>query len=270
MSSDRRLPFWAAPAADALAHGPLGPGNGVEDVVVTPAVRRHEGTERPFVGEAELLEHAAHGGVVGRSRGLHALGALARKEPVDELPDRLGAVAAPAVLVGVELDPDLEDAGRERVRRAARVDLAREAPVDVDRELQEAVVEPSGALDLPLDRPLRAGRDRRGRALAELPRLPDGVELVGVERTEGDHGEARRYRFARTSFAAASVATTVSTTLIALPPRSFDSPPARAAMFTGTSSSRRPALEIRISASTSGASVRKGSASSGSAFAFTA
>src|SRR5919199_901718 len=194
MSSDRRLPFWAAPAADALAHGPLGPGNGVEDVVVTPAVRRHEGTKRPLVGEAELLEHAAHGGVVGRGRGLHALGALAREEPVDELPDRRGAVAAPAVLVGIELDPDFEDPGWERVRRAARVDLADEPTVDVDRELQEAVLEPSGALDLPLDRPLCAGRDRRRRARAELPRLPDDVELVGAERAQREHGEARRYR----------------------------------------------------------------------------
>src|SRR5205823_3707973 len=36
--------------------------------------------------------------------------------------------------------------------------------------------------------------------------------------------------------AAASVATTVNTTFSAFRPRSFDSPPARGAMFTGTSS----------------------------------
>src|SRR6185436_19953073 len=56
-------------------------------------------------------------------------------------------------------------------------------------------------------------------------------------------------------FASTSAPVTVSTTFTALPPTSFDEPLARAAMFTGTSSSRRPASTMRMSASTSGASL---------------
>ena len=72
------------------------------------------------------------------------------------------------------------------------------------------------------------------------------------------------------SRAATRVPITVPITLTAFRPRNFETPPARGSILTGTSSTRRPASLSRRSASTSGASVRNGSVSTGSAFALTA
>src|SRR5262249_10486703 len=89
---------------------------------------------------------------------------------------------------------------------------------------------------------------------------------VGMNEPTGVQLEMRLRR----NPAMTSVPMTVRPPLPALRPRGFASPPARAAMFTGTSSSFSPASAIRISASTSGAAVENGFASSGKAFALTA
>src|SRR5262249_27461796 len=74
----------------------------------------------------------------------------------------------------------------------------------------------------------------------------------------------------RTNRAASNVPAAGSTSLIAFEPPSFHSPLARSSIGTGTSSSRRPASETRISASTSGARLVNGTARSGSALRLTA
>jgi hypothetical protein len=65
------------------------------------------------------------------------------------------------------------------------------------------------------------------------------------------HAQLRR----RQPTNASSVAAIVTTTMIAFFPCSFDSPPARGRISTGTSSTRNPASSSRRSACTSGASL---------------
>src|SRR5262249_61898131 len=101
--------------------------------------------------------------------------------------------------------------------------------------------------------------------------LADPTRLLGRKPWLLAHRSSLTQLFTRcrATNAATSAAATVITSFTALPPRSFDSPPARGAMSTGTSSRRSPASTTRISASTSGAPLVYGSARSGSAFAFT-
>src|SRR5262245_13299396 len=168
-------------------------------------------------------------------------------EPVLHGPQERGQVELLGVQehtddVGVLLDPD----PREALLRDPREQELGGAPAP---ELEgDDLVQTRGVV-------------HAARIAANRPLRPDAKESIPT---------GYRLRRERSSLAAKSVATTVTTTLTAFRPRSFDSPPARGAMFTGTSSSRRPASVIRISASTSGASVVNGSASSGSAAAFTA
>ena len=61
--------------------------------------------------------------------------------------------------------------------------------------------------------------------------------------SSGRRRRPERQRRRRASSASPSVPVTVSTSFTALPPRSFDSPPARGAMFTGTSSSAQPRVD---------------------------
>ena len=88
-------------------------------------------------------------------------------------------------------------------------------------------------------------------------RCADGVELAtAAVRVAEDDDESRHLahdRRRRSQLKKSSVPTTVRTSLTAFRPCSFDSPCARSRMWTATSSTRRPALFSRRSASTSGA-----------------
>src|SRR4029453_7263924 len=100
------------------------------------------------------------------------------------------------------------------------------------------------------------------------PRETDRVQAAPAEpRVPEDGDEPHQPRPRRN---ASSVPITVKTTSSDFQPRSLDSPPARSLISTGTSSTRTPSSFSRSSASTSGASVLYGRASTGSAFALAA
>ncbi len=101
----------------------------------------HEAPHHALLGEAELLEDTSHRAVVERGRSLDPLGAELREEVRGEQRDRLRAVAAPADGLVEDGDPELEDAGRQRPRRLAGVDLADEPPIDLDRQVEPAALE---------------------------------------------------------------------------------------------------------------------------------
>src|SRR5215208_409811 len=96
----------------------------------------------------------------------------------------------------------------------------------------------------------------------------DRVQVAPAETRVAEHGDEPHQR--RRLRNVSSVPTTVKTTSRAFQPRSFDSPPARSRISTGTSSTRSPSSLSRNRASTSGASVAYGRASTGSALALTA
>ena len=100
-------------------------------------------------------------------------------------------------------------------------------------------------------------------------RLADPVQpLRPPRRVAEDSDQPHQRRLSRRK--PNSVAMIVNTTSSDFLPRSFDSPLARSRMFTGTSSTRRPSSFRRSSASTSGASVVYGRASTGNERALTA
>ena len=92
----------------------------------------------------------------------------------------------------------------------------------------------------------RTGEPRRA------DRVKPGPRAVRVPEDDEDPAHRRRRSQPKNS----RVATTVRTSLTAFEPRSFDSPPARSRMFTGTSSTVSPASASRISPSTSGSAAR--------------
>src|SRR5207244_6513122 len=112
----------------------------------------------------------------------------------------------------------------------------------------------------------RQGRKARGRPGASV-RLDRHACPV---RCRAGHAAVQSDPRALRNLATTRVPITVAVTLTAFRPRSFETPLARGSILTGTSSTRRPAWLSRRRASTSGASVRNGSASTGSAFALTA
>jgi hypothetical protein len=132
--------------APPLVRWPVGLGQRIQGVVgARPAgAFGHERAHDTLAGEAEPFQHPLHAGVAHRRAGLHACRSRLLEQPPGQQRDRLHAIPPAPVGRVVHDDAKLEHARRQALRWAtARLNLADQTAVHLDREVQMAPDQPS-------------------------------------------------------------------------------------------------------------------------------
>ncbi len=135
---------------------PVSPGDAIEGEVLTTGWTGHEAAHHAFERETEPFQNTAHRHVAGRRPGLDTLGTGPFEEPAGEEQHGIGPIAFPLILQPVDLDAKLIDPRRHGVCRVTGLDIANQATLHLDGQVQHPVSQAARTPD----------------SLTELPRRP--------------------------------------------------------------------------------------------------